>query len=108
MRKNFFEARDVCIVAYGETKIDRATGKNAYELSAEVAAELFSKTGLKPAQVDGLALTKAHSEAPNPFYSNYMADYLGLTTRWIQVTDIGGAYVIGNIARATLALQNGL
>lgn len=108
MKKNFFKAKDVCIVAYGETKNSRATGKNAYELAAEVAAQLFSKTGLKPVQVDGLALTKAHSEAPNPFYSNYMADYLGLTTRWIQLTDIGGASVIGNITRATLALQNGL
>ena len=36
MKKNFLETKDVCIVAYGETKIDRATGRTAYELAAEV------------------------------------------------------------------------
>ena len=44
MAKNFLEDKEVCIVAYGETKIDRVTGKTAYEIAAEVAEELMQKT----------------------------------------------------------------
>ncbi len=108
MTKNFLGNKDVAIVAYGETKIERASGKTAYELAAAVAAELFAKTGLRPKDIDGLALGKALSEAPNTFFTNYMAEYLGLTPRWSQVSDLGGASTIANVARAAMALQAGL
>ena len=88
MVRNFLEKKDICIVAYGETKIDRATGKTAYELGAEVAAELFAKTKLKPKDIDGLGIIHPLSEAPNTFMSTYVAEYLGITPRWCQVTDI--------------------
>ncbi len=108
MAKNFLEAQDVCIVAYGETKIDRRTGKTAYELAAEVAEELFAKTKLAPGDIDGVSFTVPLSECANPFWSNYCTDYLGITPRWLQTTDIGGASAIGNVARAAMALQNEL
>jgi acetyl-CoA acetyltransferase len=108
MAKNFLAGRDVAIVAYGETKIERGSGKTAYELASAVAAELFRKTGLKPADIDGLMLGKSLSEAPNTFFSNFMADYLGLTPRWSQLSDLGGASAIANVARAALALQAGV
>ncbi len=107
-KKNFLEKKDVCIVAYGETKIERATGKTAYELAAEVAAQLFAKTKLKPKDIDGLAIVHPLSEAPNTFMSTYMAEYLGLTPRWCQVSDIGGGSCGGNVARAAMALQSGM
>jgi acetyl-CoA acetyltransferase len=105
MARNFLESRDIGIVAYGETKIDRATGKTAYELAAEVASELFAKTKLKPKDIDGVGFTVPLSECSNPFWSNYCTDYLGITTRWLQTTDLGGGSAIGNIARASMALQ---
>ncbi|MGE0630004.1 MAG: thiolase family protein [Hyphomicrobiaceae bacterium] len=108
MAKNYLENKDVCIVAYGETKIDRATGKTAYELAAEVAEELFAKTKLKPKDIDGVGFTVPMSECSNPFWSNYCTDYLGIETRWLQTTDLGGASAIGNVARASMALQNDL
>ena len=108
MAKNFLESQDVCIVAYGETKIDRRTGKTAYELAAEVAEELFAKTDLAPGDIDGVSFTVPLSECANPFWSNYCTDYLGITPRWLQTTDIGGASAIGNVARAAMALQNEL
>jgi acetyl-CoA acetyltransferase len=108
MARNFLAEKDAAIVAYGETKIERASGKTAYELAAAVAAELFAKTGLAPKDIDGLMVGKSLSEAPNTFYSNFMADYLGLTPRWSQVSDLGGASAAGNVARAALALQAGL
>ena len=108
MAKNFLAAQDVCIVAYGETRIGRRTGKTAYELAAEVAEELFAKTGLGPADIDGVTFTVPLSECANPFWSNYATDYLGIAPRWLQTSDIGGASAIGNVARAAMALQNGL
>ena len=108
MAMNFLAAQDVCIVAYGETGIDRRTGKTAYELAAELAEELFAKTGLKPGDIDGVSFTVPLSECANPFWSNYCTDYLGITPRWLQTTDLGGASAIGNVARAAMALQNEL
>ena len=108
MAKNFLESQDVCIVAYGETKIDRRTGKTAYELAAEVAEELFARTNLAPKDIDGVTFTVPLSECANPFWSNYCTDYLGIVPRWLQTTDIGGASAIGNVARAAMALQNEL
>ena len=107
-KKNFLEKKDVCIVAYGETRIDRATGKTAYELGAEVAAQLFEKTRLKPKDIDGLGIIHPLSEAPNTFMSTYVAEYLGLVPRWCQTTDIGGGSCTGNVARAAMALQAGM
>ncbi len=105
MARNYLENKDVCIVAYGETKIDRASGKTAYEISAEVAEELFEKTKLKPADIDGVGFTVPISECSNPFWSNYCTDYLGITTRWLQTSDLGGGSAIGNVARGAMALQ---
>ncbi len=105
MARNYLENKDVCIVAYGETKIDRASGKTAYEISAEVAEELFEKTKLKPKDIDGVGFTVPISECSNPFWSNYCTDYLGITTRWLQTSDLGGGSSIGNVARGAMALQ---
>ena len=108
MKGNFLKDKDVCIVAYGETKIGRRTGKTAYELAAEVAEEMYRKTKLGPPDIDGLGFTVPLSEAGNPFWSNYCADYLGLSPRWNQTSDLGGASATGNIARAAMAIQNSL
>lgn len=107
MKGNFLAGRGVCIVAYGETRIDRRTGRTAYELAAEVAEQLYRKTGLGPPDIDGAAFTVPLSEAGNPFWSNYAVDYLGISARWLQTSDIGGASAVGNVARAALAIQNG-
>ena len=107
MKGNYLKDKSVCIVAYGETKIGRRTGKTAYELAAEVAEELYRKTKLGPSDIDGLTFTVPLSEASNPFWSNYCSDYLGIEPRWLQTSDLGGASATGNVARAAMAIQNG-
>ena len=107
MRGNFLKDRDVCIVAVAETKLDRRTGKTAYELTAEVAEELFRKTKMGPPDIDGVGLTLPMSEAANPFWSNFCVDNLGIRARWLQATDLGGVSSTGNVARAAMALQAG-
>ena len=36
MKGNFLKDKDVCIVAYAETKIGRRTGRSAYEYASHV------------------------------------------------------------------------
>ncbi len=107
MKGNYLAKRDVCIVAFAETKIDRRTGKSAYELAAEVAEALYRQTKMGPSDIDGVTFTVPLSEAGNPFWSNYATDYLGISARWLQTSDIGGASATGNVARAAMAIQNG-
>ncbi|NUZ07305.1 thiolase family protein [Piscinibacter koreensis] len=99
--------RDVAIVAYGETKIATKTGRSAYDLASEVFEQILERTGLEPKDIDGLAVSETMSETKNPFYSVYMADLLGLTTRWNQVTGLGGCSALANIARAASAIREG-
>ena len=56
MAKSFLEDKDICIVAYGETKIERRGGRSAYEIAAEVAEHLYEKTKLSPADIDACLL----------------------------------------------------
>ena len=57
MKGNYLADRDVCIVAFAETKIARRTGKTAYELAAEVAEDLYKQTKLGPPDIDGVTFT---------------------------------------------------
>ncbi|MBM3487198.1 MAG: thiolase family protein [Alphaproteobacteria bacterium] len=100
-------ARDVAIVAYGETKIERRSGKTPYELAAICMEEILGKTGLKPADIDGFATNVAHSDSINQYYTTYLCDYLGLTPRWMQVSDHGGGAALAGLSRAVMAVQAG-
>ncbi|MBI4292173.1 MAG: thiolase family protein [Betaproteobacteria bacterium] len=108
MNDNFLKSKDIAIIAYGETKLERRSGKSPYELASQVAAELLGKTQLTPKDIDGFATTVPMSECTNPFYSNFCVDYLGLTPRWLQTTDLGGCSAAGSVARAAAAIKAGL
>jgi len=108
MKDNFLKSKEIAIIAYGETRLERRSGKSPYELASQVAAELFEKTGLAPKDIDGFATTTSLSDCPNPFYSNFCVDYLGITPRWLQTIDLGGCSATGNVARAAAAIQAGL
>ncbi len=106
LRNNLID-RDIAIIGYGETRIERRSGKTAYELAAEVMAGIVAQTGVGPRDIDGLATVATHSEACNPFWAPFLADYLGLSPSWTQVTGNGGASPTGNVARAAAAIQAG-
>lgn len=108
MAGNFLADKDICIVAYGETKIERRGGRSAYEIAAEVAEQLYKKTKLGPEDIDGVTFTVPLSECSNPFWSGYATEYLGVSPRWLQTSDLGGASAIGNVARAAMAIKSGL
>src|SRR5690606_19238976 len=102
---NSLKNRDIAIIAYAETKIVRRSGRSTYDIAAEATAKVLDYAGLGTADVDGLATLLPSSEAANNFWSNYLGDHLGLTTTWTQTSDLGGASMVGNVARAAAAIQ---
>ncbi len=105
---NFLKGREVAIVAYGETKIERRSGQTPYEFAAETFEEILGKTGLRPADIDGFATNVPHSESSNQYYTPYLCDYLGVSPRWMEISDHGGGSAIAAVSRAALALQAGM
>ncbi len=100
--------RGIAIVGYAETKLVRRSGRSALSLAGEAVEKLLESTGLERSRIDGFATTLAMSEGGNPFWSNLLAEGLGLSVSWCQATDIGGASSGGNIARAAAAIHAGL
>ena len=107
MAVEFLADKDICIVAFAETKIERRSGRSAYEFASEVAEQLYRQTGLGPSDIDGVTFNVPISEASNPFWSNYATEYLGISARWLQTSDLGGGSAIGNVARAAAAIRTG-
>jgi acetyl-CoA acetyltransferase len=99
--------KDIAIIGYSETKIERRSGRSTYDVAAEATSKVLDYAGLGTKDIDGMATVLPSSEAGNNFYSNYLGDHLGLTTTWTQTTDLGGAAMLANVARAASAIQSG-
>jgi len=104
----WLQDRSIAIVGCADTKLVRRSGKTALELAGEVTETLLRSTGIERDRIDGLLATPANSEAYNPFWTRMRADSLGLSVGWAQVTDIGGASIIGNIMRGSAAVHAGI
>jgi len=88
--------RSIAIVACAEVKNVRRRGRSAIPFGGEVLTEVLANAGLTKSDVDGLAVTHALSEAGDVFWTNIVAEALGLAPRWSQLADIGGASAMGN------------
>jgi acetyl-CoA acetyltransferase len=108
MAGNYLREKDIVIIGYGEIKNELRSGKTAPELASEAMEQLLERTGLTNRDIDGLAINLPAAEVGNSFYSNILADNLGIEARWLQLSDIGGCAVLGNIARAAAALKCGM
>jgi acetyl-CoA acetyltransferase len=104
----FLRNKDVAIIACADTKLVRNSGRSVLSLAGEVLGQVLERSGLERADIDGLAMTVSLAEAGNPFWSNIAAESLGLTLSWCQLTDLGGASAVGNVARAAAAIHAGL
>lgn len=104
----WLQDRSIAIVGCADTKLVKRSGKTALELAGEVTETLLRSTGIERDRIDGLLATPANSEAYNPFWTSMLADSLGLSVGWAQVTDIGGASIIGNVMRASAAVHAGI
>jgi acetyl-CoA acetyltransferase len=102
------QERGLAIVGYAETPLVRRSGRTALSLAGEAVDALLARTGVERSRIDGFATTLAMSEGGNPFYSNQLAEGLGLSVSWCQATDIGGASSGANIIRAGMAIDAGM
>jgi acetyl-CoA acetyltransferase len=100
--------RDIAVIGCADTKLTLRSGKTALELAGEVTQQLLESTGIERTQIDGMAATLANAEAHNAFWTNMLADALGLSLGWCQASEIGGGSVIGNLVRAGAAVHSGL
>jgi acetyl-CoA acetyltransferase len=99
--------RDVAIIGYYETKLERRSGRSVYDLAGEAAAGALAHAGIEKREIDGLAVNASLTGAGEPFWSNRICDALGLTPRWLQTTDLGGASAVGGVARAAAMIREG-
>jgi acetyl-CoA acetyltransferase len=98
---------DVVVVGCAEAKIEVASGRSAYDFAGEVMAAALADAGVEKAEIDGFVVANCMSEAGNPFWSNIVADYLGLELDFCQGIDVGGASFVAGVARAALAIRGG-
>ena len=96
--------KEIAIIGYGETKIVRKPEQNEAGMAAEVLLQILDQTGIERRDIDGMATTFGPGER---FWTNTLADELGLTLSWTQLTDLGGASSIANVQRAAAAIQSG-
>lgn len=99
--------RDIVIAAYYETKYARRSGRSVYDLAGEAASGVLKNAGLKKDEVDGLAVLTAFSGANEPFWSVRVCEALGMSPRWLQMVDVGGASAVAAVARAAEAIRDG-
>jgi acetyl-CoA acetyltransferase len=99
--------RDVAIIGYHETKLERRSGRSVYDLAGEAAAGALAHAGVEKREIDGVAVNASLTGAGDPFWSNRICDALGLVPRWLQTTDLGGASAVGGVARAAAMIRAG-
>ena len=59
--------RDAAIVGYAETKIVEKSGRDVWELGAEILETLLGKTKFEKGEIDGLILSSSMTGAGNCF-----------------------------------------
>ncbi len=101
------KTRDVAIIGYYETKLERRSGRSVYDLAGEAAAGALAHAGVEKREIDGVAVNSSLTGAGEPFWSNRICDALGLTPRGLQTTDLGGASAVGGVARAATMIRAG-
>ena len=78
----------------------------ALEALAQLAAETVDDAGFDKHEVDGLAIA-AVPEAPL-FAPSAVAEYLGITSNFNEIVDLGGATAAGMVWRAAAAIEAGM
>ncbi len=104
MPQNFLKNKDIAIIAYAETKLVRKSDMAGPDYAGQLLDAMLQQTGIDHAEIDGLACNLGSSMR---FWPNYLAENLGIQSRWTQCTDIGGASAVANVNRAALAIHGG-
>lgn len=97
-------SRKYALVGLGETGLGQAPqGTSATTLQAAAARLAMLDAGLKPAGIDAVL---AHWD--EKAQAMMMAEYLGITARYVDTTLVGGQSSLTHIAHAIAAMEAGL
>jgi acetyl-CoA acetyltransferase len=88
----------------------RASEPRAFPLdqAADLARLAMADAGLKPEQIDGLAIPSVGFSEVRMFVPAMVGEYLGFKLNYGEVVDLGGATAIGMVWRAAAAIEMGL
>src|SRR5580698_6845661 len=75
---------------------------------ADLAGLAMADAGLKPEQIDGLAVASVGFSEVRMFVPAMVGEYLGLKLNFGEVVDLGGATAAGMAWRAAAAIEMGL
>jgi acetyl-CoA acetyltransferase len=96
--------RVAAIAGVAESDLGEVAPKTAMQLQAEAAREALAEAGLTFADVDGLLSAGGDVYAP----SMAVGEYLGITPRYTDSTNIGGSSFVAHAGHAYRAIEAGL
>jgi acetyl-CoA acetyltransferase len=96
--------RVAAIAGVAESDLGEVAPKTAMQLQAEAAREALAEAGLTFADVDGLLSAGGDGYAP----SMAIGEYLGITPRYTDSTNVGGSSFVVHAGHAYRAIQAGL
>lgn len=96
-------SRSVAIGGVAESDLGKVPGKTALELQAQAALAALRDAGLGLQDVDGVF---AHTD--DRFSSLQVAEYLGITPRYVDSTNVGGMSNLMHIGHAMAAIAAGM
>lgn len=94
--------RRVCAVGVGLADGPRAPGKTALMLEAQAFTRAVADAGIATSEIDGLA-----SAGFGGMHEVQLAEYLGITPRWLDSTSCGGSSFEFHALHAYRAIQAG-
>jgi acetyl-CoA acetyltransferase len=93
--------KSIAIVGAAETtELGRIPGLSQIGLHADAALNAMKDAGIGPKDIDGIATA---GETPTT-----VAQYLGLTPKWVDGTAVGGCSFMIHVRHAAAALESGL
>ncbi|MGE0202155.1 MAG: thiolase [Hyphomicrobiaceae bacterium] len=93
--------KSVAVVGAAETTdLGKIPGMSQIQLHADAALNAMKDAGLKPSDIDGIATA---GETPVT-----LAQYLGLTPKWVDGTAVGGCSFMIHVRHAAAAINEGL
>jgi len=96
-----YQPGSVAVVGAAEsTEIGNVPGMSQIMLHADSALNAMADAGLQPGEIDGIACV-------GPMMPQQIAQYLGITPRWVDGTGVGGCSFLLHVRHAAAALAAG-
>ncbi|MGV3656198.1 MAG: acetyl-CoA acetyltransferase [Noviherbaspirillum sp.] len=93
----------IAIVGADESDLGKVPGKTALELQAQASRRALADAGLALRDVDGV-----FAHAGDRFASLQLSEYLGITPRYVDSTNVGGMSNLLHIQHALAAISAGM